>query len=153
MGEHAFLKHLREDHAEQKEVGGQLVGATKPEERERLRQQFHASLYPHMIGEEASLFRRLKNAEDDETRQAALEGLQEHHVGKIVLKELMELSTSSEVFRAKASLLDEMNRHHIEEEEDEVFAHLQRLCDDREMDTLFEAYESSEEKARSDASD
>ncbi len=50
MSEHDFLKHLRQDHAEQKNIGKKLVDATRPEEREKLRQQFHDALLPHMVG-------------------------------------------------------------------------------------------------------
>lgn len=148
MGDHRFLQHLREDHQEQKTLGKQLVEATAPEERKRLRQQFYQALYPHMVGEEASIFARLKNVEDGEVRDDALEGLQEHHVGKVVLRELMDLDLDSEVFKAKAKILDEMNRHHIEEEEEDIFGHLKKMCSDQELSQLFEMYEKTEEEAK-----
>ena len=148
MAEHPFLKHLRKDHEEQKTLGRQLIGASSPEEREKMRQKFYAELYPHMVGEEASMFKRLKDAEEEEIRADALENLQEHHVAKVVLRELMDLETDSEVFKAKAKVLDELNRHHLEEEEKEAFAHLQKLCSDEELSNLFEQYEQAEEKAK-----
>lgn len=147
MGEHEFLKHLREDHDKQKKLGKQLVEAKDPQERDQLRKQFHDELYPHMIAEEASMFRLLKDSEDDEARDDGLEGIQEHHVAKIVLRELMDMDTDSEVFKAKAKVLDELNRHHIDEEEDDVFKHLKKL-DDAKLDSLFEQYEKAEEDAR-----
>ncbi len=148
MAEHQFLKHLREDHEEQKTLGKQLIDAASPEEREKMRQKFYEELYPHMVGEEASMFKRLKDAEDEEIRADALENLQEHHVAKVVLRELMDLETDSEVFKAKAKVLDELNRHHLEEEEKEAFKHLQKLCSDQELSELFEQYEQAEEKAK-----
>ncbi len=148
MAEHPFLKHLREDHEEQKKLGKQLIDASSPEEREKMRQKFYEELYPHMVGEEASMFKRLKGADDEEIRGDALENLQEHHVAKIVLRELMDLETDSEVFKAKAKVLDELNRHHLEEEEKEAFKHLQKLCSDQELSELFEQYEQAEEKAK-----
>lgn len=147
MSEHEFFNHLREDHEEQKKLGQQLVSASGPDERKRLRQEFHDSLNPHMIGEEASMFKLLKDAGDDEARQDCLESLQEHHVGKVVLRELMELDPTSEIFRAKAKVLDELNRHHIEEEEEDIFEHLKKLCSDQKLDELFQQYESAEENA------
>jgi len=148
MAEHPFLKHLREDHEEQKKLGKQLIEAQSPEERKEMRQKFYEELYPHMVGEEASMFKRLKDADDEEIRADALESLQEHHVGKLVLRELMDLNTDSEIFKAKAKVLDELNRHHIEEEEKEAFEHLQKLCSDQEMSELFEQYEQAEDKAK-----
>ncbi len=149
MAEHDFLRHLREDHREQMRLGKQLTEAKDPQERERLRNEFYESLYPHMIGEEASIFELLKDSDDEEAKDDGLEGLQEHHVGKIVLKELMDLSLDSEVFKAKAKVLDELNRHHIDEEEEDVFGHLKKLCSEQELDKLFEQYEAAEAKAKS----
>lgn len=148
MSEHEFLQHLRKDHAEQKKIGKQLIAAKDPAERDRLRKEFYNKLYPHMVGEEASMFRRLKEADDEEARDDGLEGLQEHHVAKMVMRELLDLETDSEVFKAKAKVLDELNRHHIGEEEEDVFGHLQKLCDDTELSKLFEQYEKAEEDAK-----
>ena len=148
MAEHPFLKHLREDHEEQKKLGKQLIEAKSPKERKEMRQKFYEELYPHMVGEEASMFKRLKNADDEEIRGDALENLQEHHVAKIVPRELMDLETDSKVFKAKAKVLDELNRHHVEEEEKDAFQHLQTLCSDQELSELFEQYEQAEEKAK-----
>jgi hypothetical protein len=55
MSKHKFLKHLREDHAEQKNRGKKLIEARGPQERSQLRKQLHESLYPHMVGEEVSI--------------------------------------------------------------------------------------------------
>lgn len=148
MSEHEFLEHLRKDHEEQKTLGKKLSEAKEPDERERLRKQFYESLYPHIVGEEASIFPRLKDADDEEARDDGLEGLQEHHVAKLVLRELMDLETKSDIFKAKAKVLDELNRHHIEEEEKDVFGHLKKLCSDKEMDKLYQQYEKAEEDAK-----
>jgi len=149
MGEHKFLKHLRDDHAEQKKLGKKLTEARAPQERSQLRKKFQESMYPHMVGEEVSIFQRITQAADEEVRDDGLEGLQEHHVAKIVLREIMDLDPESKIFRAKSKVLDELNKHHIEEEEGKIFQHLQKLCDDQELDRLFERYEKGEEGAKS----
>ncbi len=148
MSEHEFLAHLRKDHNEQKDLGKRLSEAREPEEREKLRQQFNVALLPHMIGEEASMFKMLTDSNDEDARDDGLESTQEHHVAKLVLRELMDLSTDSDIFKAKATVLDELNRHHIEEEETSIFSHLNRLCDDKKLDALFQQYEKAEEKAK-----
>jgi len=150
MSEHEFLKHLRKDHDEQKSLGKRMVAAKTSEERKQLREKFHESLYPHMIGEEASIFPKLIGADDEEAKDDGQEGVQEHHVAKLVLRELMDLDPGSDIFKAKAKVLDELNRHHIEEEEGDVFKHLNNLCDEKELDQLFKKYESAEEKAKSE---
>lgn len=148
MGDHKFLQHLKKDHKEQKNLAKKLIEAKSSKERKTLRQEFYNSLYPHMVGEEASIFQLLTKAEDEDVRDDGLEGLEEHHVGKFLLQELMELDTQSKVFKAKTKVLDELNRHHIKEEEKDIFGHLKKMCDDKQMDKLFEKYEKAEEAAK-----
>ena len=147
MSEHEFLKHLKENHDKQKKIGERLKEA-EPSEREALRQKFFMELYPHVLGEETSIFPRLIKSDHEEAVEDAHEALQEHHVAKLLLRELMEMQTDSPEFKAKAAVLDELNRHHIEEEEVGIFDHLKKLCDDKEMTALFEVYEKAEEKAK-----
>lgn len=148
MGDHKFLLHLKKDHKEQENLAKKLIETKSPKDRNSLRQQFYNALYPHMVGEEASIFQLLTKAEDENVRDDGLESLQEHHVGKFLLQELMELDTQSEVFKAKTKVLDELNRHHIKEEEKDIFGHLKKMCDDNQMDKLFEKYEKAEEGAK-----
>jgi hemerythrin superfamily protein len=50
-----------------------------------------------------------------------LEGLEEHHVVKWTLSELKDLSPENERFVAKVTVLIESVRHHVEEEEGDMF--------------------------------
>lgn len=143
---HEFIQHLVEDHEEQRSLGEQLRTATQPRQRETLRQQFYEAAYPHMIGEEASIFSWMRSA-GDKPRQEALKALQEHHVAKLVMAELMDLDLEGEIFAAKAYVLDEMNRHHMDEEEKKHFPMLERMLPDQRLDALYEQYQEAEEKA------
>lgn len=142
---HEFLKHLKQDHDEQKQLGKRMADATAPGDRERLRRKFHDSLYPHLMGEEASIFKRLQQVDDEEAKKDCLENLREHHEAKILLRELMALEAESGIFQAQAKALDELNRRHIAHEEGQIFGHLERLFDKQELDRLFEQYEKTEE--------
>jgi iron-sulfur cluster repair protein YtfE (RIC family) len=142
---HEFIEHLLEDHEEQRQIGAQLRTAEAPEEREDLRQEFYESLYPHMIGEEASIFPYMQEM-GGEAKEEAMSAVQEHHAAKLMLSELMDLSLNSDVFKAKASVLDEMNRHHMEKEEEIHFPMLERMVDEDGLDKLFDQYEEAEEK-------
>ncbi len=142
---HEFIQHLIEDHEEQRQLGEQLRTAMDPEEREELRQEFHEALYPHMIGEEASIFPYMQEM-GGEAQEEAMSAVQEHHAAKLILRELMDLTLSSDVFKAKASVLDEMNRHHMEKEEEIHFPMLEQMADEDQLDKLFDQYEEAEEK-------
>ena len=57
----------------------------------------------------------------DDQDDEVLEAVEEHHVVKLLIAELRELDASDETYKAKATVLMENVRHHIEEEEGEMF--------------------------------
>ncbi len=145
---HPFIEHLKEDHKKQRTIGEKLKEATTSQERASLRQEMYDETYPHMEGEEASIFAFMQAADDEEAKEHALEAVQEHHVGKLLMRELKELAPTSDIFKAKASVLDEHNRMHMHEEETYHFPWLQRNVPAKELDRLFEQYEKAEEAAK-----
>jgi len=56
-----------------------------------------------------------------ETNDDVLEALEEHHLVKLTLAELETMDPSSERYGAKVTVLIENVRHHVEEEEGELF--------------------------------
>jgi len=74
--------------------------------------------------------RALKEAAD-----TVLESLEEHHVVKWTLSELEKMKPEDERYDAKVQVLMESVRHHVEEEEEELFPKARRLLGD---DLLFE---------------
>jgi len=63
--------------------------------------------------------REVANAEDD-----VLEAMEEHHVAKWILSELESMDPKNERFDAKVTVLIESVRHHVREEEQELFPEL-----------------------------
>jgi hemerythrin superfamily protein len=66
--------------------------------------------------------RTLKEAGD-----TVLESLEEHHVVKWTLSELEKMNPEDERFDAKVQVLMESVRHHVEEEQEELFPKARRL--------------------------
>jgi hemerythrin superfamily protein len=60
-------------------------------------------------------------AEVEGTRDTVLESMEEHHVVKWLLSEIDGLAPDHERFDAKVSVLVENVRHHVKEEESELF--------------------------------
>ena len=48
------------------------------------------------------------------------EAVEEHHLAHVLIKELKKLKPADEIFQAKFTVLGELVKHHIEEEEDEM---------------------------------
>jgi hemerythrin superfamily protein len=55
-----------------------------------------------------------------------LEGIEEHHIVKWLLSELVHLDPKNERFDAKVTVLMENVRHHVEEEEHDLFPEIRR---------------------------
>jgi hemerythrin superfamily protein len=70
---------------------------------------------------EEQVFYPVARATVPDTEDVALESLEEHHIVKWVLAELVDLDPSDERFDAKVTVLIENVRHHVEEEEGEFF--------------------------------
>lgn len=144
---HPFIEHLVEDHQKQRSIAEQLKDADESKVRDDLRTKMSDEVLPHMAGEEASIFAYMQRSDDEEAVKGALEAMQEHHVARLVLREIMDLGLDSEVFSAKAAVLSELNEHHMQEEEGGHFPWLEENASKEQMDGLFEKYEAAEEGA------
>lgn len=144
---HPYIKHLLKDHKKQRKLEKKLVKAETRENKEKYRLKLYDALYPHIEGEDASIFDFLTK-KGDKAKAGALEAMQEHHVDRVLLDELMALDIDDEVFIAKAKVLREVNNHHLKEEEKEHFPRLESLASEEQLDALFEAYESAEHEVK-----
>ena len=77
----------------------------------------------------------------DEVSETVDEGVQEHHVVKVLMEELGQIEGGSDEWVAKMTVLIENVEHHAEEEEKEMFPPLRRpLADElEEMGARLEA--------------
>ena len=64
-------------------------------------------------------------AEVIEEEETVNEAIEEHHVAKLLIKELHKMNAGDEAFATKFKVLGELVGHHIEEEEGEVFPQAQ----------------------------
>lgn len=72
-------------------------------------------------GIEELVFYPAVRAEVADAGRDVLEALEEHHLVKVVLRELEDLDPADERFDAKVTVLIENVRHHVKEEENELF--------------------------------
>jgi hypothetical protein len=148
---HPFIEHLLEDHKKQRKLEKKLVKAETREDKEKYRNELYEALRPHIEGEDASIFKYLLE-QGGKAKDGALEAMQEHHLDRILLNEILETDVIDEKLTAKAAVLREINNHHLEEEEEEHFPRLEALASEQELDSLFEAYETAEKEFEEDLS-
>jgi hemerythrin superfamily protein len=72
-----------------------------------------------------------------------LEGLEEHHIVKWTLSELEDMDPKAERFDAKVTVLIESVRHHVEEEEADMFPKVRAALGRKELQELGETMEKS----------
>lgn len=76
-----------------------------------------------------------------------LESLEEHHIVKWVLSELENLDPEDERFEAKVTVLIELVRHHVEEEESEMFPAVRQALGRKALQGIGDALEQAKKMA------
>jgi hemerythrin-like domain-containing protein len=133
------IEMLREDHEKVKKLLNELADTTPEEEgkREQLLEKIEQELLVHTKLEEEIFYPAFKKAGDEKHEVMFYEAVEEHRaVEKLVLPDLKRIKAASEKFSGRAKVLKELIEHHIEEEEDELFAKSQKTMDPELLDEL-----------------
>jgi hemerythrin-like domain-containing protein len=113
---------LKSDHREVAALFRQFerAGAGASRTKQRLVEEIIEALSRHAGIEELVFYpavrREVKGAASD-----VLEAIEEHHVVKVLLSELEGMPPTADRFEAKVTVMIENVRHHVKEEEDELF--------------------------------
>jgi iron-sulfur cluster repair protein YtfE (RIC family) len=137
---------LKEDHQKVSGIFQQLEPTTERAEKTRteLFARLKDELDVHARIEETIFYPAIK--QEAETREIVLEGFEEHHVVKMLLKELEALPVDTEQWTAKLKVLQENVEHHVEEEEGEMFQKARQVLTEEQINRLGARME--EEKKR-----
>jgi hemerythrin superfamily protein len=132
---------LKEDHQKVSGIFQQIEPTTERAEKTRteLFAQLKQELDIHARIEETIFYPSIKRAA--ETREIVLEGFEEHHVIKMLLKELEAMPVDTEEWAAKIKVLQENVEHHVEEEEGEMFQKARDVLSEDEIKQLGEQME------------
>jgi hemerythrin superfamily protein len=82
-----------------------------------------------------------------DTNDEVLEALEEHHIVKWVLSELESMTPTDERFDAKVTVLIENVRHHVAEEETELFPTVRKALGRKRLTELGDAMEAAKKTA------
>lgn len=137
---------LKQDHKTVEKLFKQFEKTTAPAELRKLAQRIVKELSVHAAIEEMVFYpavrERVPEAED-----TVLESLEEHHIVKWVLDEIEGMKSDHERFKAKVTVLIESVRHHVEEEESELFPEVRKVIKRKELAELGEALEKAKKTA------
>jgi len=140
-----FFQKLKKDHKEVKGILGQLKETKKsaPKKREALFQKLRAELVPHMKAEEETFYPPLMSKK--EAREDAMEGMEEHHVSEMVLKELENMGKGEDQWGAKMGVFKELVEHHIKDEEKKVFKSAEKALSSDEFQIIMKQFEEEKQ--------
>jgi hemerythrin-like domain-containing protein len=129
---------LTEDHRNVKRLLDELEDTTERgvKTRKELFGRIKEMLTVHETIEEEIFYPALRD--HPRTKEIALEGYEEHDVVDTIMGELATLPPDDETWGPKATVMIENLRHHIEEEEGEMFDGARRVFDDDELRELGE---------------
>ena len=125
---------LKQDHREVEQLFKRFEKAG--ENAHRTKGQLVASMIEalsrHAAIEEMVFYPAVRR-EVPKQESTVLEALEEHHVAKWLLSELEALDPAAERFDAKATVLIENVRHHVKEEEQELFPKVRQRIERRRL--------------------
>jgi hemerythrin-like domain-containing protein len=125
---------LKQDHRDVEALFDRFerAGDGARKQKRKLVDQMIEALSRHASIEEQVLYPWARATIQDEDDRV-LEALEEHHVVKWLLWELEDLDPADERFDAKVTVMAENVRHHIQEEERELFADLRDVATRSEL--------------------
>jgi hemerythrin superfamily protein len=136
---------LKQDHKTVESLFKQFekLGDRAAKKKEQLVMKMIRELAVHAAIEEMLFYPAVRTAalkKDNNLGEAAsdlvLESLEEHHIVKWTLSELEKMNAGDERFDAKVQVLMENVRHHVEEEEEDLFPKTRRLLPAKMLEEL-----------------
>jgi hemerythrin-like domain-containing protein len=124
---------LKTDHTKVKELFEKFEEADDRKTKKTIVKKALEELSIHATIEEEIFYPAVRKAIEDEDGMMN-EADEEHHVAKVLIAELEEMKGSESHYDAKFTVLAESVRHHIKEEENEMFPKAQGA--DIDFDTL-----------------
>jgi hemerythrin superfamily protein len=130
---------LKADHKKVKALFDKFesAGDGQTKVKQQIAEEVFMELEIHARLEEEIFYPAFEAAADMEGEKLIAESIEEHHVVTTLMEEMRELDPSDQRYEAKFTVLMENVRHHIEEEEEEMFPEAEDILED-EMDELTE---------------
>ncbi len=132
---------LKRQHKEALQLIQELKEAEDSEKQE-LFDQCADTIALHLCLEEQSFYPAVNN---DETEDMLLEAVEEHLAAKRVLADLLDCGVDDKTFPAKLEVLEVTIKHHIAEEEQQLFPKLQKSLGPKKLDALGDDLQEAQE--------
>jgi hemerythrin superfamily protein len=132
------IELLKADHDEVRGLFEQFRQAHEAEDSKLMRelqQQIFSELEVHTRIEEDIFYPAVREADEEALGEDVDEGIQEHHVVKVLMREIESVS-GEDTFVAKMTVLMENVEHHAEEEETDMFPEVREKMSSEQIEQL-----------------
>ncbi|MEO6028813.1 MAG: hemerythrin domain-containing protein [Candidatus Binatia bacterium] len=119
--DHTATALLEKQHREVEQSFDKALDTDDARVRRQALQEIYDQLTMHTDIEEAIFYPAVQGIGTEDAKDLVLEAVEEHHVVKLVLKELPKVDPKADTFKAKMTVLKELVAHHVKEEEHEMF--------------------------------
>ncbi len=143
------LAFLKKDHdtVEQLFKRFEKAGDSAHKSKRQIVDKVIRELSMHAAVEEQVFYPALRDLLGEKRKEDVLEALEEHHVVKTTLNELEKMSAEDERFAAKTAVLIESVRHHVKEEEKEMFPKVRKALTPAQLRELGDALATAKKAA------
>lgn len=140
------ITSLRDDHKRVEKLFKQFEKLEKndatPDRKREVVAEIIRELSIHAAVEETVFYPAVRESVEDAV-DVVLEGLEEHHIVKWTLSELEGMTGDEERYDAKVKVLMESVRHHVEEEEQEMFPTVRDVLGRKALVELYDRMETA----------
>jgi hemerythrin superfamily protein len=140
------ITSLREDHRRVEKLFKEFEKLEKADapaaQKRKVVAEVIRELAEHAWIEEQVFYPEVR-AQVEDAEDVVLEGLEEHHIVKWTLSELEGMKGDEERFDAKMTVLIESVRHHVEEEEGEMFPKVREVIKRKALTELGERMDAA----------
>lgn len=112
---------LKKQHRQVEKLFKQCEKTEDPRQRRQLMDEIANALKLHTSLEEKVFYPAVREMGTSKAEEMIDEAFEEHHVVDLVVAELPQVDPQDERFEAKMTVLSELVKHHVEEEEGEMF--------------------------------
>jgi hemerythrin-like domain-containing protein len=139
-----ILDLIKQDHDKTLDAFESLKKTTEKtfKTREKTWSETEEDLLAHMQAEEETLYPALEKDEEDKI----LEAIEEHNLARMASEDLDDTPIDDKRWLAKLKVIEESVKHHIEEEEGEIFKAARKNLSDDERQEMGDRFKEVKEE-------
>ena len=139
-----ILEEIKKEHDEVRDLMLQLEN--DEEQAAEIFSEMAATILAHHEAEEEVVFEKLPD--EKEAQDLKMELISEHDSLRRAIQAVLDTDPDDDYWMPRYKVMKEIFWHHIQEEEGELFEKLRDALSDKQLEKLYEPFESTEEKKK-----